>query len=343
MFRKALVIILLLLFIGTYTYTASDTSYNNYIVDNEGDGDFITIQEAIDNASTGDFIWVYSGNYSGDININKTLNIIGVDQEYLNGTDTGNPHIWGAGAYIYNTSGVFFSNFSLGGIPDIDKIKLEYSDDCFILNCSADYLLLYNCSGVTVDNCEFTTNFDYFAGINLILSSNNIITNNICVSNAANTKDNIGICLQASDYNQLLNNTCTAKDSINKWGIDQAMHISTSNNNTISGNICFQSDIGIKLEASNNNTISLNNITMNKNRGMYLFVSDNNEITKNNFINNSKQAFFRKCKGTTWDENYWDDSKLPIPKLIFGTTGPAIGLIPWINLDLHPAKEPYNI
>lgn len=343
MLRKTLISIIVLLFFGAHALIASETNYNEFIVDNEGDGDFTTIQEAIDNASEGDFIWVYSGNYSGNIIINKTLNIIGIDQEYLNGNDTGNPYIWGGGAYIDQTSKVLFSNFSLGGIPDIDKIKLEYSNDCYILNCSADYLFLYNCSGITVKNCEFITRTNSFAAINLLLSSNNIISDNICISEAANTIYNTGICLQASNNNQLLNNTCIAKDNINKRGIDPAMYISSSYNNTINGNICFQSDIGIKLESSDNNIISGNNITINKNVGIHLFISNYNEISKNNFINNSRHAFFRKCKSTIWIENYWDDLRSLSLKLIFGTTGPVLGLIPWVNFDRHPAKEPYDL
>jgi len=356
MFRKAMVIGIIFLFVGvntfsfassrktleTHTFTAKETSYNDYIVDNEGDGNFTTIQDAIDNASDGDTIWVYSGNYPGSIVINKSLNIIGLDEEYLNGSDTGNPNICGGEAYIEHTSTVVFSNFSLSGIPDIDKIKIEYVNDSYILNCTADYLFLNYANGNTIKNCEFATNLDSFAGINLVLSSNNLITDNICVGGAAETNFNVGICLQASDNNQILNNTCMAEDSINIKGIDPAIYISSSKGNTINNNICWQSDIGIKIDYSENNHISRNNITMNKDKGVLLFKSNNIEITQNNFINNPEHASFKKCKETKWNENYWDDLTFT-PKLIFGKIGPLFGLVPWVNFDWRPATEPYNI
>ena len=353
MFKKILVFGITLLFFGVnifsfvssskiseiQTATFTETGNNSYIVDDEGDGNFTTIQDAIDNATNGDIIWVYSGNYSGSISINKTISIIGIDEEYITGNDTGNPHIWGGGAYFIHASTVLFSNFSLGGIPDIDKISLEYTNDSIISNCSSDYLLLDNSNGNTIKNCEFNTKFDNFATINLLLSSNNLISDNVCNGGAVQTNYNTGICLQSSDDNQLLNNTCMAEDSINSKGIDQAMYIVSSNGNTIDGNICWQSDIGIKLEGSDNNFVSRNNITMNKNNGMLLLKSNNNHIVQNNFIENPEHASFKKCKGISWSENYWDDLKFS-PKLIFGTTGPLFGLIPWLNIDWRPTQVP---
>jgi parallel beta-helix repeat protein len=319
MLKKILIILILLLLVVVNTALSSANFNNHYIVDDEGDGDFTNIQDAINNATDGDFIWVYSGNYSGDININKTLSIIGVDQEYLNGSDTGNPRIWASRVYIHQTTGVLFTNFSLEGNPDACKIKIEDSNNCSIINCSADYLLLYNANKMIVDHCVFTPTFDYFASVNLILSSNNIITNNICIAGAPNTIYNTGICLQASNNNQLLNNTCIARDSINTMATDPAIYISLSHNNIIKGNNITQSDIGVKLRGSNKN-----------------------EITRNNFINNSNHAFFKKCKGNTWSENYWDDlTTISRFKIIMGKIGPIFGLIPWINIDFHPTKEPY--
>jgi len=341
MFRKLFIFGIIFLFLGINILTAIETGFNNYIVDDEGDGNFTSIQDAIDNASIGDTILVYSGNYSENIVINKSLNIIGIDQEYLNGSDTGNPIIWAGETYIDHTSEVIFSNFSLQGIPDNDKIKVEYTNNSQILNCSADYVLLYYSNGITVKNCEFNTKFDYFASVSLFVSSNNIISDNRCIGGGATPNYNIGICLQASDDNQILNNTCMAEDTINSKGADCGIYVVTSKGNTIEGNICWQSDIGIKIEGSDNNQISKNNIKMNKNKGIHLINSDKNEIVQNNFINNTKHVTFKKCKQTTWNENYWDDHTFSAPKLIFGTIGPFLGLIPWFNIDRHPTTNPY--
>jgi nitrous oxidase accessory protein len=54
-------------------------------VDNSGSADYKRIQDAIDNASAGDTILVYSGEYYEDVNISKRLVLRGIDngERYL--------------------------------------------------------------------------------------------------------------------------------------------------------------------------------------------------------------------------------------------------------------------
>jgi hypothetical protein len=90
----------------------------------------------------------------------------------------------------------------------------------------------------------------------------------------------------------------------------------------------------------------LNNILSN-NFGVFLEKSNNNFIYGNNFISNNNHARFYKCFKNHWGKNYWDNwlsmkLKIPIPKIIFGRTG-IFGKIPWINTDLFPEFEPWNI
>ena len=64
----------------------------------------------------------------------------------------------------------------------------------------------------------------------------------------------------------------------------------------------------------------------------------NISICRNNYIKNDVDSFFKNSIDLNWNENYWDRSRnLPVP--IFG----SIGLIPWVNFDWNPAKEPYDI
>ena len=48
-------------------------------VDDSGDGDFATIQEAVDAAEEGDTIRVYAGTYVGEVNIWKRLSVMADD------------------------------------------------------------------------------------------------------------------------------------------------------------------------------------------------------------------------------------------------------------------------
>jgi parallel beta-helix repeat protein len=67
------VTILVLCFVGTVSAT-------NWSVDDSGGADFTGIQDAINNASTGDTILVYSGIYYENVVVDKSVTLRGLDQ-----------------------------------------------------------------------------------------------------------------------------------------------------------------------------------------------------------------------------------------------------------------------
>lgn len=82
--------------IGSTADPDSTADPKTWIVDNEDDGDFETIQAAVSYATSGDTILVYSGTYYEYIFIETPrLSIIGIDEEYKTGDDTGKPIIDG--------------------------------------------------------------------------------------------------------------------------------------------------------------------------------------------------------------------------------------------------------
>jgi hypothetical protein len=70
--------------------------------------------------------------------------------------------------------------------------------------------------------------------------------------------------------------------------------------------------------------------------------SDNNSINNNYLSDNKIQAFLLKSYGNNWDFNYWDNWIFSISKPILGLRG-KFGIIPYLNFDWHPVKEPYNL
>ena len=120
------------------------------------------------------------------------------------------------------------------------------------------------------------------------------------------------------------------------------IYLVSCKNDTISNNNIFSNDFGMRISYSNTNMIIKNNIESNTVYGIYLFEnSRDNSIYNNNFINNSKSAYFNLFSfGTIWDGNYWDEPR-DKPVLIFGSIG--LIFIPWINIDQHPASEPFDI
>ena len=131
----------------------------------------------------------------------------------------------------------------------------------------------------------------------------------------------------------------------------------------ISGNsIADNGDDGIEMwtvSGIGNNLIHGNEIRNNSLCGLVILWSDRNRITNNNFINNGDginnyieyegNAFFsyglRRIYQNTWDGNYWDDSFSNglLPKAIYGQKYFIIMWHRWINIDWHPATEPYDI
>ena len=106
--RKYIVIGIAILFVSTSTLSAGEsiesiekvnivkylTSAKTITVDDEGDGDYIYIQDAINSATAGDTINVYSGIYKEKISINmNNLIIEGIDFELGIGNDNGMPVI----------------------------------------------------------------------------------------------------------------------------------------------------------------------------------------------------------------------------------------------------------
>jgi len=250
--------------------TTSEQQYlslQNYIhyVGGTGVGNYTKIQDAIDNASDGDtvFVFDYSSPYIENIVINKSIYLIGEDKF-------------------------------------ITVIDGNYSGNA--VEVSADWV---NISGFTIQN------------------------------------GNKGIYMN-SDYNTITDNNILK----NNYGIE----LYNSNNNNITGNNIFSNNrIGIWISDSSTITIGINNISKNE-YGIWISFSDNITINKNNFINNKQYAFFEiyfiRCNNI-WEQNYWNKPRT-FPKLIIGILVITLNLysyilFPWINIDRHPAKEPYEI
>ncbi|MBE3136539.1 MAG: hypothetical protein IMZ43_03980, partial [Thermoplasmata archaeon] len=84
--RKGLAVGIILLFIGTciISTVAQDTekplpaSRGNWLyVGGSGSGNYSTIQDAIDNSSNGDTVYVYNGTYYEHVEIDKSITLIG--------------------------------------------------------------------------------------------------------------------------------------------------------------------------------------------------------------------------------------------------------------------------
>jgi len=207
MLRKGVIILIIGLFIGASfvpSITSESWKTNNakvtlcnddcdIIVDNEGDGNTIHIQDAIDIANPGDTICVYSGTYVENVIIDKQVNLIGIDEELGEGDDTGKPVIDGGNNGDIVTFKEIANGIRMSGFHLINSgyVATKTQFDSAIKVLSSDNIITGN---------EFTSN-PY--GIFLSGSTSNKIEQNQFFSNKWG-----GICISTnSPSNIILNNS----------------------------------------------------------------------------------------------------------------------------------------
>ena len=278
----------------------------------------VPIQDAVNNASSGDTICVEAGNYTENVEIATaylTLAGEGADVVTVIAADSGD-HIFEVTDDYVNISG-----FNVTGATVSSKagICLSKADHCNISD-------------------NIASNNEYRRGIYLYYSSYNILLNNI----ASNNKYH-GIYIDSSSDNILLNNNV----SNNNYGIE----LYDSSNNTLTGNTALYNDYGIELYDSSNNTLTGNTALYNYD-GIYLESSSDNLIYNNCWsnTNNVYDDGFNRWNTTVTDGlniiggpsiggNYWSNYTGA------DTNGDGLGEEPYSitggdNFDYHPLCLP---
>jgi len=258
--KKLLSVAIILLFFGMVIFPSSgiqieETSRtllhrgNTLYVGGNGSGNYSKIQDAIDNASDGDTVFVYddSSPYYEDIIVDKSLNIIGENRDTT---------------IIHNLDSSYVLSFTA------DWVNISnFSIQCYDLYYYSNGIIIYSDY-----NKIFNNNIsENYYGIYLENSSNyNIIKNNIIYDNT------IGIFLSnANNNNTITNNDITLN---NYLGIS----IYSSNNNTIKDNSFYNNQHDIEFKNSYNNILKDNYFEDTRCcECICLHSSDNNLVTGN--------------------------------------------------------------
>jgi len=326
-----------------------------------------TIQEAINNAASGDTILVRSGVYYERITINKTVALIGENKEstIIDGNASGT-------VVEVTKDFVSISEFTIQNSGDYPSnlIKLNSNGNNItnnVLRNSGDRGIEVNFVNNTVADNQITNTF---YGILLMHSSgNNILRNNVSFST-----NGIMLYEGCTDNFVYANNISNNNRGIYIGPVPAGGSSQISYYNTVSDNNVFNNDNGIMVGGASFNTILINNTIWNNDWGIYLqgtrynFALGNN-ITKNelgiymdgecnstsfshnNFINNNRQIENRAGAfrlPISWDGgypfggNYWSDYQVKdiysgLNQNITGSDG--IGDVPYI-IDLN-SKDNY--
>lgn len=305
--------------IAASAITPSQTNQDGvtFYVGGSGPGNYTTIQGAIDKASDGDTVYVYNGTYAETIRIQQSIYLVG---EHKHGTV-----IDGAGSgtvVAIRADGAAMMNFTVtGGIDDGATAAVQIQ---------ADQVAFEN--NVIRDNQHH--------GITLASALRCTLSRNVVTGNSYH-----GIhIIDTSGSNNVSHNHIQSGMA--------GVYVGSQHPQTISYNRISNCSTGIYLEESSGNAVLGNHITGNQ-EGLFCSYAPGNTIQYNNFISNTRHARFvtflhaRFLAPNTWSHNYWDDWMQVGGKVIFGAlyipTFSLIGIfVPWLNLDWHPASEPYE-
>ena len=352
---------------------------NTLYVGGSGAGNYSRIQDAVNNASDGDTVYVFNGVYYEQLTINTSVILLGENKNTTiidgNNTDGNVITIYAddvtISGFTIQNSGRQIGDSGVVIYSDYDNIKEN-------IICNNGYkryyfnqggIILYECSHNRIENNLITKNRE--TGIYLHFATNNTIQNNILYDNTY-----LGVVSNGSSYNQIIQNEVYE----NICGMTYWPY---SSHNTISNNYVHEHPgcgIAIKMY-SDYNIIQYNKLINNLEWGLmlgfgptqhttveYNMISGTtggqqnwfdgtglvvsiayfNTIRYNNFIENKYDVYLENSLFNKWEQNYWDTYSGNGPKIIKGhfakpyTYHPETK-IPWFALDWFPAKEPYDI
>ncbi len=231
--------------------------------------DYSSIQEAVDAAKAGDIVYVYSGLYRENVDLEKEItirSIAGTPENFIVIAKDPGDHV-----FHVKANNVTISGFSIKGASDPEKAGIY----------------LESTHGTLISNNRLSENR---LGIYLRDSNTNMLNVNDISGNE------IGIYLEASRDNWVINNKATEN-------IREGIFLQTSDENRLTGNILLSNEeFGIMLSNSSKNQI-YNNFFQNTANVGY------DGINLENVWNTKKKMGASIAGGPYTGGNYWTDAE----------------------------------
>lgn len=286
-----------------------------------GKGEYDSIQQAIDNASSGDSVVVYNGTYSEQLVLEKSVRLRSAE----------------------NHSPVLWWNKSMEE-DEHSSIVLVSANNCTVdgFSIRGSATIAGDVRGIMIDSDNNTisnnTIVDTTYGIYSYINKNNNIFSNKIRSNA------YGMYLLRSTNTHVYRNTVSLN---HEYGI--YIH-SLSDDNIVSHNTIMGNGYGMRIKGAAGNHVRWNIIRDNK-RGVYCCCgSTGNMMYLNQFVNNSVWHA-QDDVHNQWDNgsvgNYWDDYAQRYPEaqqvnnVVVGMVWDTPYVISDGKADQYPVVEPF--
>lgn len=313
-FLFILILLELPIFTNAYAQYISEENNDVYyiMVDTKGNGDYTSIQEAIENVPEDTTIYIREGTYSEIISIRKKVKLIGEDKDktIINPISQENKYAIRLGAPEITISNLCITNgapgiYTTGIYVSASKIQIQNCnfydnpigiaiwtsnnsiENCSFWGCSDEGIALLGskyskCEDNKIINCEFYDNCD---GVELQYSSNNIIAD----------------C-------EFYNNTHSGIDAIGSY----------NDNNIISRCKIYDNRVhGIYLSSSSENQIVYCSVTNNKDGNIVITKDSYNNVIKESIQNDElKQDILTQDSTDKSNINYEFDSLISNRKKI---------------------------
>jgi len=275
-----------------------------------GPDNYTKIQDAIEAARDGYTIFVYSGTYYENVNVYRSINLIGENRDTTVIDGRMKNYVFYLNCDWVNISRFTIQNGYLNGIS-VSSDNITISENNIINNhLSGIYSYRYNSLKV-IDNLFYNNT----GGISLNLNNFSYIKGNFFSNNG------YGIDLGTCSYINITKNKISDNEggiSLSRFSYYNIIEENIISNNVGGISLFYTSDNNLIIKnqiISNiwcgiggriyNNTITGNNISNNKNHSLLLINSNNNKIKNNNILNNTYNGieFYNCCNNTIINNN----------------------------------------
>ncbi len=265
---------------------ANEFADDNFPEEDPDDGNWTTIQAAVNNASDGNVIYVFNGDYN-NITVDKEVSLYGEGNVIITGQQT---------AVDVQCDNVTFEGFkvenSVTGIR-LSRLSNTTVTNCSVQNCTTGLKLESEADNNIISDCDFINNT---YGILLTDSDENFIGSPDTImdpvwNNCNFSLNRYGVYLSNSNNNIIFGCDINALNADPfSMELTSGIYIDNSNDNYIfCCDIYDANNYGIYMSGSSENRVRYN-IIRDNDKGIYLSGSSDNNFIKNNISDNTKSG-----------------------------------------------------